>query len=126
VRDIHDLRLFVLLRHIALEEWLRSQLPMRLAADTLPEQRSFSNIASLALAGTRFVDDREAIGLFAKARNDIAHKMYSSDPSARLARFVGLVSGKSWPATEPEQINAVSEAVGSLMTRITLALEELR
>ena len=122
VRGVTDLRVFVLIRHIALEEWLRHVLARRLGADTLPDVRSFATLAGLALAGTQFRNVREAVGLFNKARNEIAHKMYSADPGATLAQFVKLVQERDWPSSEQQQIAIVSEAVGTLMVQIEQAI----
>ena len=72
IKDVTDLRIFVLVRHVAFEEWLRTVLARRLDTDTLPYISSFAVLSGLALAGSGLAAARRSVGLFNEARNQIA------------------------------------------------------
>lgn len=127
IDDSPHLDYAVLLAHVFLAEQLADLLGLRLKTDSLPTRLpEFEMVMNLALAGTRFEEDRRALTALNEARNRVAHRIDRQSFSTKLERFTELVwVGEQssdhvfeWPIEESARIAAFLRSFRTVVQRI--------
>lgn len=112
VSSVHDLEYAVLMGHVFVYEDLCWLLGVRLRTTTLPERLPlFDMVVDLALAGSKFVEDRATLRFLNAARNEIAHRTDRPKFEENVKNFCSRLwsnkkygtSGFKWPKTEPSR-----------------------
>lgn len=123
VTKVPDLEYAVLMGHVLVYEDLCWLLGIRLRTDTLPEKLPlFETVVGVALAGSKFEDDRETLRFLNSARNEIAHRTDRPKFEANVRNFcTRLWKNKKygspelkWNSNEAKQVKAFWFAVGVL------------
>jgi hypothetical protein len=130
-----DLEHAVLMAHVLIYEELCRVLGVRLRTDSMPERMpTFESVAALALAGTAFEQDREAVGLLNGARNEVAHRTDRKKFEASVRQFsqrmwddpaYGL-PGFSWSTREEKQVKTFWLSFITLSVKLDDVVEQFR
>jgi hypothetical protein len=127
IDDSPHLDYAVLLAHVFLADQLADLLGLRLKTDSLPTRLpEFEMVMNLALAGTRFEEDRRALTALNEARNRAAHRIDRQSFSTKVERFTELVwveepSGRhtfDWPIDDSGRIAVFLRSFRTVVQRV--------